>query len=59
MKLKKIRTVEIKTETDIVPFVSLKKYPTSVFVSSVLNFSLPPVREGKFRNSSLCVDLGT
>ena len=44
---------------DVDPFVSSEQYPTSVYNFTVLNISLQPVKEGTFRNSGRCVDLGT
>ena len=44
---------------DIVPFVSSEQYPTSVYKLTVLNISLQRDKEGTFRNSGPCVDLGT
>ena len=43
---------------DIVPFMSSEQYPTSVYNFTVLNISFQPVKEGTFRNSGPCIDLG-
>ena len=46
---KKLRTVEILTDMDIVPFVSSEQYPTSVYIFNELNISLRPVKKrGRF-----------
>ena len=44
---------------DIFPFVSSEQYSTPVYNFTVLNISLQPIKEGTFRKSGPCVDLGT
>ena len=58
MKYKSSRTVERYFYMDVVPFVSSEQYPTCDFISTVLNISLQPFKEGTVRHSSPCVDLG-
>ena len=59
MQIKYVRSLYYNVIKDINAFVSSEQHSTYSFLSTVLIISLQPVKEGTFRNSGPCVDLGT